>query len=292
MSIHLNSHCVDCLMGRYLKAAREYGDAQTAYDFAKGVMQLFLEAEPDANSSRLGARITQLAKEFYNLPEDQYLAEKETSNRFVLERLDSIRRQVRQSDDPVLTALQYAILGNYIDFSALGKSVSFERLEQMLLHPENFAFDPAYYPTFCRDMDKAKNLLYITDNAGEIGFDWVLADELVRRWPQLKITFCVRGMPTYNDATCQDYAFMGIPYPVIENGSNIAGTDPKYVNQETLDALGNADVILSKGMGNTETLYGSGYPIYFAFLVKCKRIEEVFGKPHMTPMFVKEPEGV
>lgn len=292
MSILLNSHCVDCLMGRHLKTARELGDDQTAYDFSKAVMQLFIDAEPDANSSRIGARINHLFMQFYGVPQDQYRAEKEASNRFVMQRLDSIRQQVRQAEDPVLTALQYAILGNYIDFSALGRSVSFEHLEQMLLHPEKFSFDPDVYASFCADMEKAQSLLYITDNAGELGFDWVLADELVRRWPELKITFCVRGMPAYNDATREDYDFMGIPYPVISNGSDIAGTDLKHINAEALDALNRADIILSKGMGNTETLYGEGFPVYFAFLVKCKRLEQVFGKPHMTPMFVKEPEGV
>lgn len=292
MSIRLNSHCVDCQMGRHLKAARELGDDQTAYDFSKAVMQLFLEAEEDANSSRIGARINHLLMQFYGVPQDQYRAEKEASNRFVMQRLDSIRQQVQQAKDPVLTALQYAILGNYIDFSALRRSVSFEQLEQMLLHPEKFTFDHSGYTAFCADIEKAHSLLYITDNAGELGFDWVLADELMRRWPQLKITFCVRGMPAYNDATREDYDFMGIPYPVISNGSDITGTDLKYVNQETLDALKDSDIILAKGMGNAETLYGEGFPVYFAFLVKCKRLEQVFGKPHMTPMFVNEPEGV
>lgn len=292
MSILLNSHCVDCLMGRHLKTARELGDDQTAYEFSKAVMKLFLDAEQDANSSRLGARINHLFMQFYGVPQDQYREEKAASNQFVMQRLDSIRQLVRKADDPVLTALQYAILGNYIDFSALAKSVSFEQLEKMLLHPEKFTFDINVYNSFCADMAKAHTLLYVTDNAGELGFDWVLADELVRRWPNLKITFCVRGMPAYNDATQEDFDFMGIPYPVISNGSDIAGTDMKYVNQQTLNALNSSDIILSKGMGNTETLYGEGLPVYFAFLIKCKRLEQVFGKPHMTPMFIKEPEGV
>ena len=289
MSVTMNSHCVDCLMGKHLKAARERGDAQTAFAYAKDIMRLFLEAEDDASSSRLGARINHLCEQYYHIHEDLFKNEKNYSNQFVLQRLDSVRQKVQNADDPVLTALQYAILGNYIDFSALGKSVSFDYLEQILQHPEDFAFDISEYDAFCKDLDHAKSLLYITDNAGEIGFDWVLADALSLRWPDLKITFCVRGMPIYNDATKEDYDFMGIPYPVIGNGSDIAGTDLKYINQEALNALNHADVIISKGMGNVETLYGEGYPVYFAFLVKCKRIAEVFEKPHMTPMFVKEP---
>ena len=43
-------------------------------------------------------------------------------------------------------------------------------------------------------------------------------------------------------------------------------------------------------MGNTESLYGCGLPVYYAFLVKCPRFEQVFQKPYMTPMFVFDKE--
>ncbi len=289
MSISLNSHCVDCLMGKHLKNARALGDDTTAYAFSKAVMQLFLDARPEDNSAILGAKINRLYMDFYHLPQDRFQEEKKTSNRFVLQRLDAIRQKVRASEDPVLTGLQYAILGNYIDFSALGKSVSFEVLEQMLTEPEKFSFDLAPYREFCRDLETAKTLLLITDNAGEIGFDWVLAEALADRYPQLKITFCVRGMPAHNDATREDYEFLGIPFPVIDSGSDIGGTVPELLGQEARSALNTADVIIAKGMGNTETLYGCGLPVYYAFLVKCKRFEQVFGQPHMTPLFLKEP---
>ena len=47
-------------------------------------------------------------------------------------------------------------------------------------------------------------------------------------------------------------------------------------------------MILSKGMANTETLYGSGYNIYYAFLVKCDKFVRIFQKELMTPMFIGE----
>lgn len=290
MGIAINSLCVECLLNKHLQAARSLGDEETALAFIKAVMRIFLEAEPEDNSSRIGARINKLYMKFYGLPEDRFQAEKDESNRFVMARLDKLRSRVQQSADPVLTALQYAILGNYIDFSALGKNVSFDTLDKMLEAPEQFAFDGNAYDSFCRDLESAKTLLYLTDNAGEIGFDWLLAEALTRRYPDLKITFCVRGFPAHNDATRRDYQFMGIPFPVMDNGSDIGATDLKYVNQQTRDAIQNSDLVIAKGMGNTETLYGCGYHIYYAFLVKCKRLQQVFDKPHMTPMFVKEPK--
>ena len=288
MSIPTNSYCVECLLGKHAANARSLGDDETAYRFTKAVMRIILDAAPTDSSAVLGARINRLYTEFFGLPQDRFREEKEFSNRFVMERLDDIRAKTEQAEDPVLTGLQYAILGNYIDFSALGKNVSFEALEEMLKHPERFSFDLGVYESFCRDLENAKSMLYLTDNAGEIGFDWLLAEQLQKRYPQLTITFCVRGMPAHNDATREDCEFMGIPFSVIDNGSDIGGTDPASVNAETLAALEDSDVILSKGMGNTETLYGSGYNIYYAFLIKCKRLQQVFHAPFMTATFAKE----
>ncbi len=288
MGIGLNSHCVDCLLHKHIAHARELGDDETAYRFAKAIMELFLNASPEDNSAILGQRINRLYMEFYGLPQDRFQEEKRESNQFVLDRLDAVRRRIKESEDPILTGLQYAILGNYIDFSALGKTVSFEALEKMLDQPEKFSFDPIYYHRFCRELTTAKKLLYITDNAGEIGFDWLLAEQLQQAYPQLRITFCVRGMPAHNDATMEDYRFMGIPFPVIHSGSDIGGTDLKSVNSETRTAMETSDVILAKGMGNTETLYGSGYNIYYAFLAKCKRLQQVFQMPFMSPAFIGE----
>ena len=290
MSIPMNSHCVDCLLSKHNTTARSLGDDAAAYRLSKGVMQLILDAAPEESSAVVAARINQLYMDIFGLPQDRYREEKEMSNRFVLERLDTVREKVNQASDPVLTALQYAILGNYIDFSALWKDVSFEKLEQMLEKPEQFAFDTAFYPEFCQEMEKAKKFLLITDNAGELGFDWVLAETLQKKYPHVEITFCVRGLPAHNDATREDYEFMQIPFPVIDSGGNIGGTELRCLGKEVRSAIENTDVILAKGMGNTETLYGCGLPVYFAFLVKCKRLAQVFSAEHMTPMFVREPK--
>ena len=288
MGITMNSLCVDCLLKKHIANARTLGDEEQAFAFTKAVMQLFIDAAPEDNSAIMGMRINELYMEHYGMPQDRFQEEKKISNQFVLERLDTVRKRIEASDDPILTALQYSILGNYIDFSALGKTVSFEVLEQMLEQPEKFAFDTGNYGDFCRDLEQAKTMLILTDNAGEIGFDMVLAETLTARYPDLEITFCVRGMPAHNDATREDAAFFQMPFRLIDSGSGIGGTELRFVNEQTKTAVENADIIIAKGMGNTETLYGSGYNIYYAFLVKCPRFQQVFDKPHMTPMFVKE----
>jgi uncharacterized protein with ATP-grasp and redox domains len=58
--------------------------------------------------------------------------------------------------------------------------------------------------------------------------------------------------------------------------------------EEKKQALETADVILSKGQANVETLLGCGHNIYYLFLVKCRRFQSLFGKEKLTPMVLRE----
>ena len=206
----------------------------------------------------------------------------------MLQRLEAIRQRVVTADDPVLAGIQMAILGNYIDFSALQGEVSFEKLDALLETAADMELDPGVYAQLLSRLQQAKSLLYLTDNAGEIGFDRVLAEVLAAAYPELQITFCVRGGPALNDATRADAAAVGIPFPVIDNGNTVPGTQLSLMGQEAKQAFEGADVIFAKGQANVETLLGCGYPIFYAFLIKCPRFIDRFQKPKLTPMLVAE----
>jgi len=256
--------------------------------FAKRLMKLFIEAPEDVASPWFGPAVAQLLNEMYGLPVDRFREEKLESNRFVLERLDQIRQKVEMAEDPVFAGLQFAILGNYLDFGALQGQVSFEKLEDMLNNALEMELDREAYGSLCRDMEQGRRLLYLTDNAGEIGFDRIFAEQIAKKYPHLEIIFCVRGMITQNDATREDAETVGIPFPVIDNGNGVAGTQLDQLSEAAEAAFKNADVIIAKGMGNTETMFGCGYNVYYAFLVKCQRFATVFEQPMFTPMLVKE----
>lgn len=289
MSLSISAACLMCHFNRHMKKAQSLGDSQTALDFGKELMRMYLDAPEGVSSPWFSPQVAELFKKFYGLGDNQYEEEKILANRFVMDRFEQIRQMVSQAEDPVFAGLQFAILGNYLDFAALQGNVSFERLEQMLTEALHMELDTQVYENMKKDLAKGKKLLYLTDNAGEIGMDRIFAEEIHRAYPDLEITFCVRGGITVNDATREDAQIVGIPFPVIDNGNLVSGTELSMLSREAKEAMDSADVILSKGMANTETLYGSGYPIYYAFLVKCVRFVEQFGKPLMTPMLVKEP---
>ena len=288
MSVAFNSECILCHLRRNVEKVRSLGTEEQATRFTRELLKLYLSAPEGVGSPWFGPATTDLLHEIYGLDLDRYREEKEISNRFVLERLDQIRSRVEAAQDPVYAGLQFAVLGNYIDFSALQDEIDFAELDRFLDKGEELELDRDAYADLCADLERGSKLLYLTDNAGEIGFDRVLAEQIHKKYPHVAITFCVRGAPALNDATREDAALVGIPFPVIDNGNRIAGTQIDQLGSEAKAALDSADVILAKGQGNIETMHGCGYNVYYAFLVKCPRFIEVFRKPKFTPMLLKE----
>lgn len=280
--------CLQCHLRRNLETVRPLGTEEQAMAFAKDMMRMYLNAPEGVSSPWFAPGTARLMHEHYGLPLDRFQEEREQSNRFVLERMEQIRQRVRQAEDPVLAGLQMAILGNYLDFSALQGQVSFTAFDDMLNKAQDLKLDGDIYRQLRQELAQGRRLLYLTDNAGEIGFDRIFAQELSRAYPRLEIIFCVRGGPTLNDATREDAAAVGLEFPVIDNGNLVPGTQLDQLGQEAREALGRADVILAKGMANAETMMGCGLNIYYAFLVKCQRFVKRLSLPLMSPVLARE----
>lgn len=289
--MNINAECIRCILNRNIETAQSFGNDEKATAFALDLMKMLLDSPNQVSSPYFAPQISQLYTKHFGLSQDRYAEEKAVSNRFVLERMEKIRQLVAQSEDRLYAGFQFAILGNYIDFSALQGELSFDTLDGMLQKAREFHVDSNTFEQLRTDLSTGKSLLYLTDNAGEIGFDRIFAEEIHRQFPDLSITFCVRGGPTLNDATREDAELVGIPFPVIDNGSLIPGTVLSEASDDLRNAIAQADVIIAKGQANAETLMdtGHGYNVYYAFLAKCIRFTERFHTPKLSPVLVREP---
>ena len=284
----MNATCFTCHFQKNVNTAYTLAGEDAATAFARDLMAEYLRAPEDAASPYFGPIVDNLLRKHCGLRGDRYWEEKQQSNAFILQRMDAVREMVACQPDPVYAALQFSVLGNYLDFSALQGQVSFAVLEEMMRSALELELDRACYAQLCQDLAQGKRLLYLTDNAGEIGFDRILAEEIQQRYPHLAITFCVRGGPILNDATRIDAAIVGIPFPVIDNGNCCGGTVLDQLGPQAKAALAQADVVIAKGMGNVETMFGCSYNVYYAFLVKCAHFVRLFQKPLMTPMLLRQ----
>ena len=288
--MRLDSQCIQCLLKRHTQTAEQHGSEAQVTAFIRDIMRVLSEGPAEMAAPYYTPAIAKLFTEHFGFAEDRFAEEKEESNRFALARFDKLTNMVRSADDPLYAGLQGAILGNFIDFAALQGEVSFEKLDEMLKMLHTIEVDREAFESLRSDLGNGNELLYLTDNAGEIVFDRVFLEVIRDRFPDLAITVCVRGGPAQNDATRADAEAVGMPFRIIDNGTCISGTVLELASPELKEALATADVVISKGQANVETLLDTdhGCNIYFAFLVKCKRFIDRFGKEKLTPMLVHD----
>lgn len=89
-----------------------------------------------------------------------------------------------------------------------------------------------------------------------------------------KIVFIVRENPIINDATFDDAVKVGLNKvaTIISSGSDAPATILSQCSPEMLNFYNSADVIISKGQGNYESLSGMPENIFFLFKLKCQVI--------------------
>ena len=283
----LYAACMMCLLSAQERKLREYRDEDKKARYIKELMRLTAESKDDACAPWLAARIGEVYEKYFGAPED-YGPIKESYNRLVMDMESEIEGKIRSAKDPLYTAMRYARIGNYIDFSA----VSDVRPEEFLslLDREKDSIDEEEYRHFIRELEGAERLVYLLDNCGEIVLDKLVIRILKEQYPQLKITAIVRGAQVINDATVEDAVFTGLTgeAEVIGNGDNAAGTILSRISPEASAAIEAADVILSKGQGNFEALHGCGLNIYYLFLCKCDWFMKKFQVDRYQGMFVNE----
>lgn len=278
--------CISCILSKQEKRCRdENKDAR--FEYLKDVLQLLFECGSVESSPQLCERIDRLYGKYFE-PED-FKDLKRKYNSLILEREDEIRQSIETSDDPIAQAVKYACAGNYIDFHAV-EDVAAEQLDNLLQDINNQALDKAELTEFKKDISKARSLIYLTDNCGEIVLDKLLIEAIKSYNPALDITVIVRGNAVSNDATAEDAEQVGLTKSCkcIRSGSATPGIVPELLNKDLKQRLNCADVIISKGQGNFEGMYGSGLNTYYLFLCKCELFTKRFGLDRFTPVFAKE----
>lgn len=286
--MRLNPFCICCQVNHQEQKIRNFPDPDRKLAYIQEILRRFAEAGDEDCILSLSIGFKKYFSEYWGIPQPDFTEIKKDFNLLMLKLENDIREQIEASPDPLETALLYARTGNYIDFAAL-KDVDKDKLLQ-LLNEEKEPLDAAEYAIFKKELSRARSLAYLADNCGEIVLDKIVVEILRKSFPELEITVVVRGEPVANDVTLDDARMCGLTglTNVIGNGSNIGGTWLPDVNEETRNLLEHADLILSKGQGNFESLYGCGLNVYYLFLCKCEWFTRMFDAHMLQGMFVNE----
>lgn len=272
----LHTGCINCILDRQLNNFDSDTPEEKRREYMQALLRILSEASAEESGPVIAERIHELQKEMFGREAD-FSKIKHTYNQMMLNKEDEVQRKIAASADPLKRAIQYAMTGNYIDFGALD-GVEDEKLEELLERSEQNPVDAKEYANLKKDLEEASKLVYLTDNCGEIVLDKILIGQLMQQYPQIDITVIVRGKPALNDATIEDAEEAGLSevVTVIGNGNGITGTWLPEISAEAREKIEEADLILSKGQGNFETLQGCGKNIYYMFLCKCKLFVERF----------------
>ncbi len=267
--------CLPCFIRQAIDASRAFSaDPPLRERIIREVLGWAAEMDFSQPPAIIGGRIHRRLREITG-EDDPYRETKELQNRMALRLLPRLQEDVAAADDPLWTAARLAIAGNVIDLGVTGKFSE----EDLLREVHSALAGPFAGPqtAFRREVERAGNILYLADNAGEIVFDGLLLDLL----PPGRVTVAVRGIPVLNDATLAEAGSAGLTdrFEVIANGSDIPGTLLEECSEEFRKRYDAADLVLAKGQGNFETLSGRGENIVFLFKAKCAVIARHAGVP-------------
>lgn len=238
-------------------------------ELSKLIPELPLEASPP----EIGREIYGLVRRISGR-DDPFKDIKRKSNQMALSFFSKLKARVERSGDPLLTAVELAIVGNIIDYgvkSSLDIEQETRRIfdedEELINKESRKIFE---YQKFRDAVKKTVPILYLADNAGEVVFDRILIEELVKLGVQ-EILYVVKEKPVINDALREDAIECGIDKyaRIISSGSDAPGTVLKFCSPEFREIFKASKLIISKGQGNFEALSEEDRPIFFLFKIKC-----------------------
>lgn len=267
--------CIPCFFKQAIEAAGFAGAGQRTQkkilnEIAKVIPKISLDASPP----EMG-RIIYGAVERHTRKKDPFKKVKDKSNRLALKLYPALKKKVSRSRDRLLTAVELAIAGNIIDYG-VKNTLNVKKEIQKILYTEHETIKREgkglfNYSKFKHILKKANTILYIGDNAGETVFDRILIEEIKNQYKDKRIIYAVKGRPIINDALLKDAYQCGIDKvaEVVSTGLGIPGTKLELSTKRFRKIFEEADMIISKGQGNFESLSEQKKPVCFLFMAKC-----------------------
>lgn len=283
MEIHLD--CLPCFLKQVLDTTRLLTDD---YQVQKAVMRettgVLLDVDKYDYSPEVGRIMHNIVKK-HTGNQDPYEKIKKENIQTALDIYPVLKHFLFKKEDRLYWALKIAATGNIID-SAINKDINIKKCLNRELEKK---FKVSDLDIFKKKTESAKTLLIIGDNAGETVFDRVLMEDLL----YLDITYAVRSEPIINDATKEDARASGIgrSAKIISTGCNSPGTILKECSSEFMNVYDNADIVISKGQGNYETLSEADREMFFLLKVKCPVISHDIGIDVDNYVFMYNKKG-
>ena len=293
----IEPECAICIIHRgYQQIAAATKDKETQFKAIKALFKFLSENfDAEATPAWIGTQRDRIIKTVTGNP-DPYAERKSLSNKKALEFLpiaESIINNSANQKERFRKACLCAIVGNIMEFDIPGHEFDYPKLKELVANAEEELVIDEIEKIY-NLARKAKNIMYLTDNAGEIAFDTLLVKEL--KSFGCRVTVAVKGGPVLNDATLTDALLVGmdkIADSVVTTGTDAVGLQPEECSREFLEVYNEADFVIAKGMGYAETLteLKLKVPHGLLFRTKCNPVARYFGVERNRNVAVVLPRG-
>lgn len=277
----ISRECISCLARQAVEIAEEAtNDVTIQQEIIKRSLKELGEMDFNETAPEIAFRMHQHSKNITGI-NDPYKRLKEQYNEIAKEIYERIieEKWLDKAEDPFDMACRLAIAGNIIDFSA-GLNLEYSDIVKSV--EDSIKHDIYGTGTIAlrEAVERADKIMYIADNSGEIIFDKFLLENL----PANKVTYVVKGGPIVNDATMDDAISTGVVdlVKVIDNGHSAQGTILKDCSSTFKSEFSKADLIISKGQANFETLSDiKDKTIFYLLRAKCSSVASAIGCKRM-----------
>jgi damage-control phosphatase, subfamily I len=270
--------CAPCILKWiYERLANPLSEAER-FTVLRGVMSaLSRELDHSVNLGALCNRSLEAVEEFFPASAAGYREFRAKCNQAASRLLDDAQDFIEKGAtdrDRLARACGIASLGNVAPIGAPSAPFEFSHVEDII---RGKAPLPLLVGDLSEAFSKAHRVLYVADNAGEIGFDSLLISLL--KGSGLTVTLIVKEEPFFDDATIKDASYFGLDR-IADAILSVKGIFiPEDAPPDLADAFAKSDLVISKGTGNCEALFSEtgGKTTIFMLKAKCRPISELMG---------------
>lgn len=277
----VTADCVPCLMKRILFQSRLVDGGREFESVRAGMAAYNSVYSREANSAKAATLAHRASYDALGV-DDPYLELKLRADEAAVSVLPDAEAFIDASDDRLAAAVKVAIAGNVMDFGsgiALDDPAGFSSMFSGLL-AQGIGHDET------SDMEKllseASAVIYVFDNCGESVLDRLLIREI--RAKGIRVVAVVRGEAILNDVSYEDALRIGIDKDVdrlLTTGCFAIGIDMDRIDDDLREEFSKADLVITKGMANFESLSDESLdvPVVYLFRSKCKPVATAAGVP-------------
>lgn len=272
------SECASCLLSWVCERSGVLANEEGRLQLTKTLLEILSrEFNSEINVGSLSNKLTDAIPDYLSQSSKYYQKLKRKNNQLAKKLLGSAKNYIKKGMTPrqkFEKACHLASASNVAPMNVPSEAFAFQEVKSILRGRKPF---PAMMGPLFQEARRASNVLYIADNAGEIGFDSLLMAYLKEMGS--KINLVVKEGPFFEDATMEDALFFHVDQWVDHIFTLNGFFVPKEIPPALTDLYKKSDLIISKGTGNYEALKGEveGKTAIYMLKVKCKPIAMEIG---------------